>query len=215
MNPLIALEDIRIAKPCRADWERMTGDERTRFCGSCHKNVYDLSQLTREQAHQLIAETEGEVCVRLYRRPDGTVLTSDCPVGRREVTRPLWWSVAGFVALLAAGVGVFRSSPATAPAHTFTPWAERARQWPLFGTAVNLISPAPAPPMMGAVGSAPTMGNSTSVWPAPSVTMGAPLPVMGEFLLPTKMPTKPTTRSAPAKKPKKRARSQRRRTARR
>ena len=47
--------------------------------------------MTREEAHQLIAQHEGGVCVRLYRRADGTVITADCPVGKREATRPMWW----------------------------------------------------------------------------------------------------------------------------
>ena len=103
-NTIIPLEDIRIAKPCRADWDKMTGDQQTRFCGSCHKNVYDISQMTRAQAQQLIQQKEGNVCVRLYRRPDGTVITADCPVGIAATSRPLWWGVAALVALMSSGV---------------------------------------------------------------------------------------------------------------
>lgn len=33
------LESIRIAAPCKADWNAMTGDERVRFCGQCKLNV--------------------------------------------------------------------------------------------------------------------------------------------------------------------------------
>ena len=105
MQPnIIALEEIQIAQPCRADWNRMTGDQRARFCGSCHKNVYDISQMTRAQAQQLIQEKEGDVCLRLHRRPDGTVITSDCPVGIAATPRPLWWGVAALTALIGAGL---------------------------------------------------------------------------------------------------------------
>ena len=102
-NNFIPLEEIQIAKPCRADWDKMTGDERARFCGSCHKNVYDISQMTRAQAQQLIQEKEGNVCLRLHRRPDGTVITSDCPVGIAATPRPLWLAVA-VLALLSSGL---------------------------------------------------------------------------------------------------------------
>ncbi len=103
MNPnLIALEEIRFAQPCRADWNRMTGDERARFCGSCHKNVYDISRMTRAEAQKLIAEKEGDLCLRLHRRPDGTVITSDCPVGSSSAARPLWWGMAALTALISA-----------------------------------------------------------------------------------------------------------------
>ena len=105
MKPnFIALEEIQIAQPCRADWNRMTGDQRARFCGSCHKNVYDISQMTRADAQNLIQQKEGDVCVRLYRRPDGTVITADCPVGRAATPRPLWWGVAALVALISSGL---------------------------------------------------------------------------------------------------------------
>ncbi|MDP2344582.1 MAG: hypothetical protein Q8O67_26765 [Deltaproteobacteria bacterium] len=80
------LDDIRIASPCHAEWDAMRPlpDEdgaRARFCGSCEKNVYDLSSMTRVDALDLIKRQEGSCCVRFYRRTDGTVLTEDCPVG--------------------------------------------------------------------------------------------------------------------------------------
>ena len=33
------LENIQIAKPCPANWDAMTGDERVRFCGKCAKTA--------------------------------------------------------------------------------------------------------------------------------------------------------------------------------
>src|SRR6516162_5769665 len=89
-TPLPALDDIQIASPCRASWDAMTGDDRARFCGECQKHVYDLSRLTAAEAAALIEAKEGRVCVRLYRRWDGTVLTADCPVGLswRALRRP-------------------------------------------------------------------------------------------------------------------------------
>jgi hypothetical protein len=97
-----ALESLQIASPCDAAWSDMKGDERVRFCGSCEKNVYDLSKMTRAEAERLLAEKESP-CVRLYRRRDGTVLTSDCPVGRKRkrLKRVIALSIGG--GLLAAG----------------------------------------------------------------------------------------------------------------
>lgn len=83
-NPL---DHVKIAAPCTADWERMLGDERRRFCGQCELNVYNLSALNRREAEELINQTEGRLCVRFYRRADGTVLTQDCPVGLRALRR--------------------------------------------------------------------------------------------------------------------------------
>ncbi|MBK6465306.1 MAG: hypothetical protein IPF92_30530 [Myxococcales bacterium] len=78
------LDAVSIASPCSARWEGMVGDDRARFCGKCEKNVYNLSALTRDEAEAVLRAKEGELCVRLYRREDGTVLTQDCPVGVRR-----------------------------------------------------------------------------------------------------------------------------------
>ncbi len=78
------LGEIRIASPCNADWKVMTGDEQTRYCDKCSKNVYNLSAMTTAQAEALIREKEGDLCVRYYQRADGTVMTADCPVGVRK-----------------------------------------------------------------------------------------------------------------------------------
>jgi hypothetical protein len=60
--------------------------------------------MSREQAEKLIRQKEGKMCVRLYRRRDGTVLTSDCPVGVRAARRrmALWLGgiAAGVLAVL-------------------------------------------------------------------------------------------------------------------
>ncbi len=100
------LDQIKIASPCSADWERMEGDERVRFCGECKKNVFDLSAMTRRDAEKLLVETNGNLCTRLYRRADGTVLTADCPVGLSvkvaRVRRRVGWAIAGAMGLSTA-----------------------------------------------------------------------------------------------------------------
>lgn len=81
-NPL---SKVRVASPCPADWDSMIGDERVRFCGQCELNVYNLSAMTKAQAENLIVRMEGRLCVRFYRRTDGSILTQDCPVGLRAL----------------------------------------------------------------------------------------------------------------------------------
>lgn len=141
MSNIIPLESIQIAKPCRADWAAMTGDERARFCGSCHKNVYDLSSMTRAEAEALILEKEGRLCVRLYRREDGTVITSDCPVGITPAQKPLRWVGAAFAAILSAFAG-WTGRPAqarpTVCSHTAAPAV-------MGKIAVTMGEPLPAP----------------------------------------------------------------------
>jgi hypothetical protein len=77
-NPL---DKVQIAAPCSADWDRMIGDERKRHCSECKLNVYNLSAMTQREAENFLIKAEGRVCLRIYRRSDGTVLTHNCPIG--------------------------------------------------------------------------------------------------------------------------------------
>jgi hypothetical protein len=97
------LESIQIASPCTAKWEEMIGDDRARFCTHCQKDVFDLSALPREEAEAFVQSRSAEACVRLYKRTDGTVLTSDCPVGVKRKRRRKAAIAAVGGGLLAAG----------------------------------------------------------------------------------------------------------------
>ncbi len=103
---------LRVASPCSEKWDRMTGDERARFCGLCKKSVYDLSKMTTQEAVELVRQREAGAppCVRFFMRPDGTVMTADCPEGRRRVLRRRWGiaaMTAGAMALVAGGWSAF------------------------------------------------------------------------------------------------------------
>jgi hypothetical protein len=95
----MALEDIRVASPCSADWSAMPGDDQVRTCGDCKKRVYNLSTMTRAEAEALIASRENP-CVRLYRRRDGTVVTADCAPRLHKIRRRV---LVGAFAALAGG----------------------------------------------------------------------------------------------------------------
>lgn len=82
-----SLDKVSVATPCPAEWDRMVGGDRVRFCGQCQLNVYNLSAMSRDDAESLITRTEGRLCVRFYRRRDGSILTEDCPVGLRALKR--------------------------------------------------------------------------------------------------------------------------------
>ena len=63
----------------------MIGDARKRYCGECKLNVFNLSGMSRTEAENLIMNAEGRLCVRFYKRADGSVITQDCPVGWAKV----------------------------------------------------------------------------------------------------------------------------------
>ena len=101
MNMKIDLDNIRVASLCNARWEDMAGDERARFCDQCHKNVFNLSAMTRTQIETLIREKEGKFCGRFYQRPDGRMITADCQTGQqRRRNRLLRWGGAVLATVL-------------------------------------------------------------------------------------------------------------------
>ena len=113
------LDHVRIAAPCTADWNQMIGDERVRFCGQCSLNVYNLSSMTKSDAESLIARNEGRLCVRFYRRFDGSIITKDCPVGLSAIHRRVSYvarAISSSVLGLLAGLGVYVASSSIVPA---------------------------------------------------------------------------------------------------
>jgi hypothetical protein len=165
------VDNIRIAAPCNADWDEMVGDERARHCGLCSKNVFNISAMAPDEIVDLIREKEGRVCVRLYRRHDGTVLTNDCPVGLAErAWRRAKRSTAaaiGLVLALFAGTFAFLSKPTCGNP-----------DYP--GTEVVMGKIAPPEPMMGAVAPDPAwqveMGDVAQPH-TPEVVMGEMAPI--------------------------------------
>jgi hypothetical protein len=81
------VDKMRVSTPCQVPWQSMTGDEKVRFCGQCRLSVYNIAEMTAKEAVDLVREKEGKLCVRLYVRPDGTVLSSDCPVAVRALKK--------------------------------------------------------------------------------------------------------------------------------
>lgn len=140
------LAGIRIAKPCPASWAAMRGDDRVRFCEQCRLNVYNLSDMPRREAEQLVAEREGRLCVRFYRRADGTVLTDNCPVGLRAARRQLRRIIAGYAAMFAmlasaAGLAASRNGRVA-----------RLRYVQPFAKLCDWLSPPAAPPQFTRLG---------------------------------------------------------------
>lgn len=70
-------------------WKDMEGGDEVRHCSVCAKNVYNLSGMTRAEAAKLIQDTDGKLCTRYYVRPDGTIITSQCPKAIRDQVKNL------------------------------------------------------------------------------------------------------------------------------
>jgi hypothetical protein len=167
-NPL---DNIQIASPCPADWNQMFGDERKRFCGDCKLNVYNLSDMTRVDAENLILSSEGRLCVRFFRRADGTILTKNCPVGWAAVKRRAARAATAIFSIIAGFItGIFGYSmlKKEAPQHTMGAIAVQG-DIQAYETGAIAVRPTPELPVMGKM----TMG-AVSVDPRPQIDADRP-----------------------------------------
>lgn len=105
------LNRVHIAAPCDVDWNTMDGDERTRFCHQCKLNVYNVAEMSAEETRELLQNTEGRLCMRLYRRRDGTIITDNCPVGLKELRDQLRRCAVLLLSMLAS-IGIISSAQA-------------------------------------------------------------------------------------------------------
>ena len=123
MSSYPTLEQVKIASPCPMKWEEMQGNERKRFCHSCQLNVYNISEMAKEEAENLIRDSEDRLCITMFQREDGTILTKDCPVGLKSIRRKYREAIL-FLSSIAisvlAGIGVykfFKKNPDLLPNH--------------------------------------------------------------------------------------------------
>lgn len=148
----IDLNNLRVASPCPADWEKMVGDERVRHCSECNLNVYNFSAMTERQVQELIAGSRGKrLCGRFYRRADGTVLTQDCPWSLRAVGRRASRLAAAIMAaMMSIGVAFGKSHSQQPPNQAATNRQAKAGVWItvvdpqgalVLGAEVRLIGP--------------------------------------------------------------------------
>jgi hypothetical protein len=131
---LVNLEELEVASPCNESWDAMQGDDRARLCTKCNHCVFNLSDMTREEAEDFILSRKpgDRTCIRLYRRFDGTVMTRDCPDAARKrwTTRAIW---AGATAATVTLVG------AAAAAATTTARSSGAGHTGIYAKARNVV----------------------------------------------------------------------------
>jgi hypothetical protein len=181
------LDDMQVASPCSASWDDMVGDERVRFCGSCKKNVYNVSAMPRDEAEIFLGAAAGQACVRFYRRGDGTVLTADCPVGitRRRRRRVAFGVVGGAVLAAAAVVSAREARPGTGEWTTGSPPVVTMPTGPATTGAIAVEPTVPATPVL----QAPTRDPEPIAAPPPKVRPHPVLMGKPEWKMGTAPPT--------------------------
>src|SRR5215203_4988417 len=70
------LDSINVKSPCGENWDEMMGSDAVRFCSHCAKDVHDLSAMTRQRAEKLVKDSNGKICVRYVKTPQGKLLTA-------------------------------------------------------------------------------------------------------------------------------------------
>ncbi len=94
------LDRAFVETPCPTTWDKMKGSDSVRFCHLCHLNVYNIANLTDKEAEAVLSKGKdgGRVCALLYRRPDGTIVTDNCPRALRKVRDASKWLKAKVIA---------------------------------------------------------------------------------------------------------------------
>ena len=187
-NPL---NNLKIASPCSQDWNAMIGDNRKRYCGECKLNVFNLSGMSRTEAENLIQTAEGRLCVRFYKRADGSVITQDCPVGWALVKQRTKAYVTAVASLIfsffgAIGlVGAFNKSRETTLMGDIVTATPKPKSTPKETPKITMGTPVPTPKdtpeqhTMGMI--APTPKQTPS--PTPKATP-KDQPLMGKIAVP-------------------------------
>ena len=163
-----ALDLVEIPIPCEVPWDSMPGDEQVRHCGQCRQNVYNVSAFTRAEAMKLLRT---RACLRIYRRPDSTVITSDCRERLRAARKR---GLLMFMGVLLVVLWAEASAMVVG-------WMalRRVRAASVMGEPrVAAIVPAPAPPP------APTRAPFVTAGVPVLPLLGKPSPRMGEVAIP-------------------------------
>ena len=69
--------EATIARPCEESWAAMPGGPRARHCEACGKQVHNFAMMSAREIEKLVARADGELCARITRRADGSLVTLD------------------------------------------------------------------------------------------------------------------------------------------
>ncbi len=84
------LDNLTLSFPCPVSWDSMEGDERERLCKQCSKKVFNISDLTKKEAEELLSVNKGrKMCYTFFVRQDGTIKTDNCPRVLRPIRKSL------------------------------------------------------------------------------------------------------------------------------
>jgi hypothetical protein len=72
-NAMNSTSPWTIRQRCNADWEKMRGDDKHRFCEQCQRYVHNVSAMSRSERETLAAPSNMRECVFYSQRRNGEV----------------------------------------------------------------------------------------------------------------------------------------------
>lgn len=145
--------ELTVSSPCPKTWEELVGNDRVRYCGQCHLNVYNLAIMKPAEIERLVHQTGGRLCGRLYVRQDRTATLRDCPTGRSSIVRRRIRQAAAAFSVVLFGLGcrsLERPSISSWPqwAQSVVKWVDPAafRRVPVAG-GITCVPRPPIPPV--------------------------------------------------------------------
>ena len=179
----------------------MQGDDKIRHCDSCNKNVFNLINMSSKEIEEtLLAQmVTSQVCVRMYKRSDGTVVTADCVSVKEKLKRSIRKSALHAQAYTAAvlaliGISAIRSdalaqdafdveptaanaaSPTSSP--TTNPTTDQTQVMGIGGAGTVRVSD---PPMENLLGPVPAIALLTALAAVGSICIGELLNLKHKF----------------------------------
>jgi hypothetical protein len=118
MDANLLLSQMSVPTPCDMNWDSMRGDDRVRHCASCGKHVYNFTSMSPDEATSLLKAQEPEICGRLFERPDGTLVMSECQSGAPLAPRPWQFHIRSFMGVIAGfatALGIARALAVAEP----------------------------------------------------------------------------------------------------
>jgi hypothetical protein len=61
------MSNVKVGKPCTEDWNKMTPEDKGKFCSKCAKVVQDFRQSSREEISRFMTSSTGSSCGRFYK----------------------------------------------------------------------------------------------------------------------------------------------------
>ena len=101
-HSLPVLPQIKINTPCPMNWDEMDGNASRRFCGHCQKHVHNFEEMDAKSVTELL-NSVSSICAKVRRQADGSIITKETRISRRNWFARLGGLAASIAVLLTLG----------------------------------------------------------------------------------------------------------------